>query len=139
MKIVLIVLGALVLGFIVLIIMAKRRMKNIPTVKNHDAIVTLNDKNFNQQLKGRVMLVDFWADWCAPCKMMAPILNDVAEELKNTSTRVGKIDVERYQSIAQRYKIRGIPTLIIFKDGKEMNRIVGVKQKNAILNELKKY
>ncbi|MDD3787638.1 MAG: thioredoxin [Petrimonas sp.] len=139
MKIVLIVLGALVLGFIVLIIMAKRRMKNIPTVKNHDAIVTLNDKNFNQQLKGRVMLVDFWADWCAPCKMMAPILNDVAEELKDTSTRVGKIDVERYQSIAQRYKIRGIPTLIIFKDGKEMNRIVGVKQKNAILNELKKY
>ncbi len=139
MKIVLIVLGALVLGFIVLIIMAKRRMKNIPTVINHDAIVTLNDKNFNQQLKGRVMLVDFWADWCAPCKMMAPILNDVAEELKDTSTRVGKIDVERYQSIAQRYKIRGIPTLIIFKDGKEMNRIVGVKQKNAILNELKKY
>ena len=139
MKIVLIVLGALVLGFIVLIIMAKRRMKNIPTVINHDAIVTLNDKNFNQQLKGRVMLVDFWADWCAPCKMMAPILNDVAEELKDTSTRVGKIDVERYQSIAQRYKIRGIPTLIIFKDGKEMNRIVGVKQKNAILNGLKKY
>lgn len=139
MKVVLIVLGILVLGFIILIIVARWKMKNIPNVENHASILTLTDKNFQQQVKNGTVLVDFWAAWCGPCRMMAPILNNVAEETQNTSVRVAKIDIEKYQSIAQQYNVRSIPTLIIFKNGKEKNRIVGVKQKDAILSELKKY
>lgn len=139
MKVVLIVLGILVLGFIILIIVARWKMKNIPNVENHASILTLTDKNFQQQVKNGTVLVDFWAAWCGPCRMMAPILNEVAEETQNTSVRVAKIDIEKYQSIAQQYNVRSIPTLIIFKNGKEKNRIVGVKQKDAILSELKKY
>lgn len=139
MKIVLIVLGILVLGFTVLMIIARWKMKNIPNVENHASILTLTDKNFQQQVKNGTVLVDFWAAWCGPCRMMAPILNKVAEETQNTSVRVAKIDIEKYQSVAQQYNIRSIPTLVIFKNGKEKSRIVGIKQKDAILKELEKY
>lgn len=139
MKIVLIVLGVLILALVILVIMAKRRIKNIPNVENHASIVTLTDKNFQQQIKSGVVLVDFWAGWCVPCKMMAPILNDVAAETQDSSVRIAKVDIEKYPSVAQMYNIRSIPTIIIFKNGKEKNRIIGIKQKDAILKELKKY
>jgi thioredoxin 1 len=84
-----------------------------------------------------VILVDFWASWCAPCKMMAPVLNDLAEELTGNKT-VGKLDVEKYQNIAAQYKIRGIPTMILFQDGKEINRFVGMKSKEFLHKEISK-
>ncbi|HCT31458.1 MAG TPA: thioredoxin [Bacteroidales bacterium] len=110
-------------------------MKSIPLVADHKNILTLTDKNFQQQTKNKVVLVDFWAEWCAPCRMMAPVLNDIASELSGNS-KVGKVNIEQYQSLAQLYKVRNIPTLILFKNGKEINRFVGVKNKEFLLNKI---
>ncbi|HEY5498884.1 MAG TPA: thioredoxin, partial [Bacteroidales bacterium] len=87
------------------------------------------------QTKNKVVLVDFWAEWCAPCKMMAPVLNNVADEL-NENSYVGKLNIEQYQSMAQQFNVRSIPTLILFKNGKEVKRFVGIKQKDFLLNEI---
>jgi thioredoxin 1 len=135
MKTALIVLGVIILGIIVLRWIAMRKIKNTPLVADNEKILTLTDKNFQQQTKNRLVLVDFWAEWCAPCRMMAPILNEVAAELDGKAF-VGKVDVQKYQELATKFKVRGIPTLILFKDGKEVNRFVGVKTKEFLLKQI---
>jgi len=136
MQIALIIIGSLVIGFLLLNVYARSAMKKIPKVADHANILTLTDTNFDQQLKNKVVLVDFFADWCAPCKMMIPILNEVSEELTG-NTRVGKVNTGQYQSVAVRYNVRSIPTMVLFKNGKEVKRFVGVKQKDFLLKELK--
>ena len=135
MQTTLIIIGSIVLGFLLLNIYARFKMKNIPKVADHANILTLTDKNFQQQTKNKVVLVDFWAEWCAPCKMMAPVLNEVADEL-NGNSHVGKLNIEQYQSMAQQFNVRSIPTLILFKNGKEVKRFVGIKQKDFLLKEI---
>lgn len=132
-----IVFGLMIAGFGILLFRAKAKMKNIPLVADNEKILTLTDKNFQHQTKGKLVLVDFWAAWCGPCRMMAPVLNDVAVELKGNS-HIGKVNIEQYQSLAQKFKVRSIPTLILFKDGKEVNRFVGVKSKEFLLQQLQK-
>lgn len=136
MQTTLIIVGTLVGAFIFLIVYSRYKLKNIPLVADHKNILTLSDKNFQQQTKNKIVIVDFWAEWCAPCRMMAPVLNDVASELTGNH-RVGKVNIEQYQSLAQKYKVRSIPTLILFKDGKEIDRFVGVKSKEFIMNKIK--
>ena len=136
MQTTLIVIGSIILGFIIINVYARIKMKNLPKVADHASILTLTDKNFQQQTKNKVVLVDFWAEWCAPCKMMAPVLNDVANELTGNSY-VGKLNVEQFQSMAQQFKVRSIPSLILFKNGKEVKRFVGIKQKDFLLKEIK--
>jgi thioredoxin 1 len=136
MKII-IIIGSILVIFGGLYLIARAKMKNIPVVDNHEKIIVLTDKNFQHQTKNKVVLVDFWAEWCMPCRMMAPVLNDVAEEL-NGNAYVGKVNIEQYQSLAQKYQIRNIPTMILFKDGKEVSRIVGVKSKQYLLQEIVK-
>jgi len=132
---ILIIAGSLVVVFVLLVIRAKARMKNIPLVADDEKILTLTDKNFQHHTKNRVVLVDFWAAWCGPCRMMAPVLNEVAGEL-NGNFFVGKVNVEQYQSLAQKFKIRGIPTLVLFKNGVEVNRFVGVKSKDFLIKNI---
>ncbi len=128
---------AIVLGAIVLLnIYARAKMKSAPKVADNDKIITLTDINFNQQTKGKLVLVDFWAEWCAPCRMMAPILNDVANDLPE-GKYVGKLNIETYQSMAQKFNVRNIPTLILFKDGKEVDRFVGIKTKDFLIKAMK--
>ncbi len=79
------------------------------------------------------VLVDFFADWCGPCKMLAPILKQVKDELGET-VKIIKIDVDKNQSIARRYQVRGVPTMLLFKGGKQVWRQSGVLQKNDIIN-----
>lgn len=89
--------------------------------------------NFNNIIDSKTpVLVDFFADWCGPCKMLAPILKDVKDELGNT-VKIVKIDVDRNQPLASKYQVRGVPTMILFKDGKQLWRQSGVLQKNDII------
>ncbi|HZJ87370.1 MAG TPA: thioredoxin [Erysipelothrix sp.] len=81
----------------------------------------INTENFNEEIKDGVVLVDFYADWCGPCKMITPILNDVKEEM-NDKVKIVKVDVDADSDLAQRFDVMSIPTLILFKDGKPVNR-----------------
>ena len=137
MQTTLIIISTLIVAFFVMRSIAMAKLKNTPLVADHQNVLTLTDQNFRQKTKGKVVLVDFWASWCAPCRMMAPVLNDVASEL-NDNSHVGKIDIQQYQNMATEFKIRNIPTMVLFKDGKEINRFVGIKSKEFLLKEITK-
>lgn len=128
-------IGVAVFAFIAYLYWSVRKMKNMPVVADHNKIKQLSDQNFNQQIKNGVILVDFWASWCAPCKMMAPVLNEVSESLSGDKS-IGKVNVEIAKVISTKYNIRSIPTMILFKDGKEINRFVGIKSKEFLLKEI---
>lgn len=136
MKTTLIISLIIIGSFVTLFLYGKAKLKNIPSVGSHASILELTDKNFQFQTKDKLVLVDFWASWCAPCRMMAPVLNDVAVELPEDSF-VGKVDVEANQTLAQKYQVRSIPTMILFKNGKEVSRFVGIKSKEFLLQQIK--
>lgn len=132
-----IVIGSILLLFFTYAYITMQKMKNMPVVADSVKIKILTEQNFNQQTKKGLMLVDFWASWCAPCKMMAPVLNDLAEDLTGNKA-IGKLNVEQNQAIAAKFKVRSIPTMVLFKDGKEINRFVGIKSKAFLQNEINK-
>lgn len=103
-------------------------------------ILEATDANFKSEvLESEIpVIVDFWAAWCGPCKMMNPVLNEVADEVTGSAT-VGKVNVDHNQELAQRFKVRSIPTLILFRDGKEVARHMGVKPKKFLMQEIRKY
>ena len=94
----------------------------------------LNQNSFNNAIANGTALVDFYADWCGPCRMVSPIVDEIAEE-RNDIT-VGKVNVDDENALAMKYGVMSIPTLIVFKDGQEKTRIVGARPKAAILAEL---
>ena len=100
-----------------------------------EAIFT--DANFEAEVlnNDKPVLVDFFADWCGPCKMQGPIIDEVATEIGDKA-KVGKIDIDKNQEIAQKYGVMSIPTLIIFKDGKEVEKMVGVQTKDDLIEKL---
>lgn len=112
-----------------------RKVKKMPVAADSPKIKVLTDKNFSMQIGKGIALVDFWASWCMPCKMMVPVLNEVAEEVGGQAA-ICKVNIEEYQSLAQKYAVRNIPTIIIFRNGKEVDRIVGVKQKDFLVNKI---
>jgi len=114
-----------------------KQMKNTPMPEDSEYVKTLTTQNFENQIKKGLTIVDFWAAWCMPCKVMAPILNSLANELKE-SAYVGKLNIEDHQAIASKYQVRSIPTLILFKNGKEINRFVGIKTKDFLINQINK-
>ena len=90
--------------------------------------------NFNDIINSETpVLVDFFADWCGPCKMLAPILKEVKEDLGD-GVKIIKIDVDKNQPLAAKYQVRGVPTMLLFKKGKQVWRQSGVLQKNEIIN-----
>ena len=101
-------------------------------------ILILTSDNFDQTISKGVVLVDFWATWCKPCKLQGPIVAEIATEYKGKLT-VGKIDIDQNQDLATSYNIQSIPTLIIFVEGKEVETFVGLQSKSALQEILNKY
>jgi thioredoxin 1 len=133
----LIIVAAIVASLVMLYLIARAKIKNTPLIADNEKIITLTEKNFQHQTKNKLVLVDFWAAWCSPCRMMAPVLNEVATEL-NGNSHVGKVNIEEYQSLAQKFQVRNIPTMILFKNGREINRFVGIKSKEFLLQQIQK-
>lgn len=104
------------------------------------AITTLSDTTFDEEIgsSSTPVLVDFWAEWCGPCKMIAPILEEIADE-KGDTLRIAKLNVDEAADIARRFEVMSIPTMILFKDGEEAKRIIGAKPKQALLDDLADY
>ena len=100
------------------------------------SVLKLKNKDFDAAIQSGFALVDFYADWCGPCKMMSPIVDEIADE--RTDVTVAKVNVDESSELASRFGVVSIPTLIIFKDGKEAGRIIGFKPKAAILAEFEK-
>jgi thioredoxin 1 len=98
-----------------------------------DSLKYLNDDNFQEETAQGVTLVDFFADWCGPCRMMEPIIHELANEMEGKA-KVAKLDIEAAQRTTASLQVTSIPTLILFKDGKEVNRVVGLKDKDSLKN-----
>lgn len=135
MLITFIILGVLGTLLAFLLFRAKRQMRQLKDVKSSEKVKILNDQNFNNQTKTGVVLVDFWAEWCMPCKLMVPVLNELAEETGKKVT-IAKLNVDESNKTASQFAVRSIPTMILFKNGKEIHRFVGVKTKDYLLKEL---
>src|SRR4051812_6930066 len=94
-------------------------------------IKVLSEENFKEGISEGVHLVDFYADWCGPCRMLAPVLETVAAEVAGQAS-IAKLDIDSAQNTASQYNVNSIPTLILFKNGKEVNRLVGLHNATAI-------
>lgn len=101
-------------------------------------IITLTTDNYVGETSKGVVLVDFWATWCMPCKAMAPVIEEIAGQTKG-KVKVGKVDIDKNGPLANRFGIQSIPTVMIFKDGQLMETFVGVQSKASLVNALSKY
>lgn len=105
---------------------------------SEEGILVLNNDNFDKETAQGVVLVDFWATWCMPCKAMSPVIKELAGQTKG-KIKVGKVDVDQNPELSRRFNVQNIPNLIILKDGKEVENLVGVQSKEALIQALEKY
>jgi thioredoxin 1 len=105
-----------------------------------DATFTISDATFDEEIgsSSEAVIVDFWAEWCGPCKMIAPVLDEIATEQAG-KVRIAKLNVDDNPDVARRFDVMSIPTLIIFKDGEAKKRLVGAKGKGQLLEELAEF
>ncbi|MBJ6361367.1 thioredoxin [Paenibacillus sp. GCM10012307] len=97
--------------------------------------VVLTKDNFNQSIENGVSVVDFWAPWCGPCKMQLPIVEELATEMEGQAT-IGKINVDEEPELASQFGVMSIPTLIVFKDGQPVDKLVGLQSKDALKGKI---
>ena len=105
-----------------------------------EKIVTLSDATFDEHVKGSdvPVLVDFWAEWCGPCKMISPVLEEIAEEQAG-KIQIVKLNIDDNLEVTRRFDVMSIPTLILFKDGEPEVRMIGAKPKGQLLQEISAY
>ncbi len=133
-SIILVILGL----FLVMFNSFKKKMGNYNPEDDSEKLQQFNDKNFHLKIKVGVSIVDFWAPWCQPCKILGPIVSELADDIGD-NVKVAKLNVDDNQKTAGKYNVRSIPTIIIFKSGKEVQRIVGVKPKHFLKKTVEKY
>lgn len=102
------------------------------------AIVNVTDQNFAKETSEGLVLVDFWADWCGPCKMVAPVLEEIDSEMSE-KVQIAKLDVDENQETAGEYGVMSIPTLLLFKDGNVVDQVVGFQPKEALVELIDKH
>ncbi len=97
----------------------------------------LTDNNYKENVieKGGVALVDFWAEWCGPCRMIGPVIEELATEYEGKAL-IGKVDVDENSELSQKYQVRSIPTILIIKDGEVVDKHVGVATKQALIDKI---
>ncbi len=101
------------------------------------SLVNLNSENFTKEVleEQKPVLIDFWAEWCGPCRMMAPVVDEIAESMQD-SVKVCKVNIDENQELAEKYEVMSIPTFIVIKNGKETGRTIGVQPKEQLLKIL---
>jgi thioredoxin len=106
-------------------------------MENNSAVIKLDESNFDREVTqdDKPVIVDFWAEWCGPCKMIAPVLDEIARE-KAGSVKVAKVNVDENQSLSLKFNIRAIPALLLFKGGQLRDQIIGVTSKKDLLNRI---
>ena len=97
-------------------------------------MLKLDNKNFEKEISKGSVVVDFWADWCMPCKMLGPIFEELSNDMKKV--KFGKVNVDECPDIAEKFFVQGIPAILVFKDSEEVGRIVGLKDKNTLKKEI---
>ena len=104
---------------------------------DNSSVIKLDESNFDREVTqdGKPVVVDFWAEWCGPCKMIAPLLDEIARE-KADAVKVAKVNVDENQSLSLKYNIRAIPALLFFKNGQLRDQLTGVTSKKDLLNRI---
>jgi thioredoxin 1 len=104
---------------------------------DNSSVIKLDESNFDRELTqdDKPLIVDFWAEWCGPCKMISPLLDEIARE-KAGSVKVAKVNVDENQSLSLKYNIRAIPALLFFKNGQLRDQVTGVASKKDLLNRV---
>ena len=98
-------------------------------------VTNLNDTDFDSAIAEGITLVDFWAPWCGPCRMQVPILEELSESVDN-QTKIAKLNVDEAEGVAGRFGVQAIPTLLLFKDGNEVQRFIGVQSKKTLIDAI---
>ncbi|MEY2491571.1 MAG: thioredoxin 1 [Verrucomicrobiota bacterium] len=104
----------------------------------NSAAMILTESNFDSEINQneKVVLVDFWAEWCGPCKLIAPLIDEIARE-KNGALKVGKVNIDENQNLSFKFNIRAIPTLLLFKNGQVRDQVTGMTSKKDLLGRIK--